>query len=80
MSDKKKLYAERDIEALDRVGNYYVDHVLALTAEGLYSKSDIAAELAHRDYIIDKIIDAVEDMVKEDVIECMDLLKAIKGE
>lgn len=27
----------------------YADHVLAMTAEGLHDKSDIAAELARRD-------------------------------
>jgi len=42
----KKLYAQRDIELQC---NYYTRHVMAMTAEGLHSKSDIAAELAHRD-------------------------------
>jgi hypothetical protein len=46
MSDKPKLYATRDIEAQ---GDAYIDHVMAMTTEGLHSKSDIAAELAHRD-------------------------------
>ena len=47
-----KYYAERDIEALDRAGWYYSRHVEAMTAEGLHAKSDIAAELAHRDQLI----------------------------
>ena len=51
MSDEK-LYAERDAEAQ---GDYYFKHVDAMTREGLHSKSAIAAELAHRDIIIDKL-------------------------
>lgn len=41
-----KLYAERDIISQGRV---YTNHVFQMTREGLHSKSDIAAELAHRD-------------------------------
>ena len=41
-----KLYAQRDAEAL---GEFYVAHVSAMTAENLHSKSAIAAELAWRD-------------------------------
>ncbi|MBS0200483.1 MAG: hypothetical protein JSR70_08540 [Proteobacteria bacterium] len=50
-----KLYAERDTMQLDRDGNYYCRHVSAMTAEGLHSKSDIAAELAWRDRQIDEL-------------------------
>jgi hypothetical protein len=39
-------YAKRDIEQL---GEHYIRHVEAMTAEGLHEKSDIAAELAFRD-------------------------------
>jgi K+/H+ antiporter YhaU regulatory subunit KhtT len=46
MSDRPKLYAERDIMEM---GQGYFEHVLAMTAEGLHDKSDIAAELAWRD-------------------------------
>lgn len=42
----------RDIMEQDRQGGHYFRHVLALTAEALHSKSDIAAELAHRDTVI----------------------------
>ena len=45
-------YNQRDIISL---GNYYTNHVLAMTKESLHSKSDIAAELAHRDIEIDKL-------------------------
>ena len=50
MSDKKH-YAERDIENQ----KYYGVHVSAMTGERLHSKSDIAAELAHRDEVIDNL-------------------------
>lgn len=49
-----KLYAERDLEMLDMANNYYSRHVMAMTEEGLNSKSSIAAELAYRDWIIDE--------------------------
>ena len=39
-------YAKRDIIAQ---GNHYLRHIMAMTQEGLHDKSDIAAELAHRD-------------------------------
>lgn len=47
-----KLYADRNIE--DQ-GEYYDKHIAAMTSEGLRAKSDIAAELAHRDIQIDKL-------------------------
>lgn len=43
-------YAQRDAREL---GEYYTKHVQAMTAEGLHSKSAIAAELAYRDQLID---------------------------
>ena len=46
-------YAERDVMALDAAGEFYVKHVTAMTAEGLHSKADIAAELAWRDSVIE---------------------------
>ena len=52
---KEKLYAERDICELDAAGGFYFKHVLAMTAEQLHSKSDIAAELAHRDLRIQQL-------------------------
>lgn len=41
-----KLYPEVDHMAL---GQRYCDHVMAMTAEGLHDKSDIAGQLAWRD-------------------------------
>lgn len=51
----EKLYAERDICEQDAKGGFYFKHVLAMTSEGLHSKSDIAAELAHRDLRIQQL-------------------------
>jgi len=51
-TSKEKLYAERDII---EQGQVYCDHVNAMTAEGLHAKSDIAAELAHRDIEIARL-------------------------
>lgn len=67
----EKLYAGRDIRAL---GSYYMRHVCAMTAEDLHSKSDIAAELAWRDALIDEMLAALEwsQMLIE---ECYDELK-----
>ena len=47
-----KLYTERDII---EQGDYYSRHTSAMTGEGLDRKSDIAAELAHRDIKIDQL-------------------------
>lgn len=47
-----KLYAERDTEDL---GQHYTNHLNAMTSENLHNKSDIAAELAYRDSIIEKL-------------------------
>lgn len=51
------LYADRDIVAQ---GAIYVTHVMAMTKEGLHAKSDIAAELAHRDILIADLLEALK--------------------
>lgn len=48
-----KQYDKRNAWELDQQGGYYIRHVGAMTKEDLYYKSDIAAELAWRDYQID---------------------------
>lgn len=53
----------RDIMEQDKKGGYYFRHVLALTAEALHSKSDIAAELAHRDIHIDLLTAAIDEIM-----------------
>lgn len=55
MSEKERQYADRDIEALDESGGYYMRHVMAMTGEQLDSKTKIAAELGHRDMVIDQL-------------------------
>ena len=52
----RKQYEERDIISQ---GGYYATHVQAMTAEGLHSKYDIAAELAHRDERIAELEKAI---------------------
>lgn len=59
MTNKQYAVGQRDIEQLDE-GGYYTRHIYAMTNEGLYSKSDIAAELAHRDLQIDMLRIALE--------------------
>lgn len=49
---EQKHYAERDARAL---GKFYTAHVSAMTRERLFTKSDIAAELAHRDKVISEL-------------------------
>ena len=53
------LYGNRNPMELDKAGNYYCRHVMAMTAEDLHSKSDIAMELAHRDKLIDEMVIAL---------------------
>jgi len=50
------LYADRDPSELEP---WYSQHVNAMTAEGLHSKSDIAAELAHRDRQIRELMERI---------------------
>jgi len=56
MTDKH--YAERDHL---KQGDYFINHVSAMTAEGLHRKSAIAGELAHRDIRIDEAYGVIED-------------------
>lgn len=58
-------YAERNIINLDRQGNFYSLHVAAMTAEKLHDKSDIAAELAQRDYEKASAIGYLEALMKD---------------
>ena len=57
------LYAERDPMQLDEAGSYYTKHVIAMTAEGLHEKAEIAAELAYRDMLIDALIEQRDAVV-----------------
>lgn len=55
----EKLYAERDI--FDQ-GEHFTRHMTALTAEGLHAKTDIAAELAHRDIEVERLTGTVRQL------------------
>lgn len=61
-SGEVKLYARRKLQAL---GSRFTAHMAAMTAEGLHSKSDIAAELAWRDWIIECERDVYERLHSE---------------
>ena len=77
-----KLYADRDIMQLDREGNHYCNHVLAMTQEGLHDKGDIAAELAFRDAQIDRVT-AERDALQQRLTaadERADVLEGLVGE
>ena len=54
------IYQERDAAELDEQGNHYIRHVCAMTREHLERKSQIAAELAYRDYLLARIVKAVK--------------------
>lgn len=72
-----KQYGERDASELDEAGGHYIRHVMAMTSEGLYSKSDIAAELGFRDMQIadlyvqrDQLREALQDLMDWTVKHC----------
>jgi hypothetical protein len=65
MTDKQ--YAVRDAMALDQVGGHYFRHVMAMTAEKLHSKGDIAAELGYRDMQIAALQEQVQQLAAENV-------------
>jgi len=60
MSDK--VYKEHCPMELDEVGGHYSRHVMALTKEDLYYKSDIAIQLGARDMLLDL---ALQDLYVE---------------
>lgn len=68
-----KLYAERDSELL---GEGYVKHVMAMTAEGLHAKSDIAAELAIRDAYAEQL-EAERDRLAADCTVMREALEKV---
>lgn len=60
----KQLYdKERDAMELDQAGGFYTRHVSAMTREQLHSKSDIAAELGHRDMLISELKEALNGLL-----------------
>lgn len=61
-------YGERAIDELDFAGGYYSRHVNAMTAEGLNSKSAIAAELAVRDFVIDSMKETIGQLTHNNTL------------
>lgn len=64
-----RLYADRDALLLDQLGGYYSRHVSGMTREQLHSKADIAAELAHRDMLIDASVARLTAVMSERAAE-----------
>lgn len=64
-----RLYADRDALLLDQLGGYYFRHVSGMTREQLHSKADIAAELAHRDMLIDASVARLTAVMSERAAE-----------
>jgi hypothetical protein len=59
MSNEQKLYAQRDVATM---GDFYSRHISAMTGEGLHDKSDIAAELAWRDLMLEEAALLIDQM------------------
>jgi hypothetical protein len=55
----ERIYADRDI--IEQC-SWYALHVYHMTSEELHSKSDIAAELAHRDIQIETLRARIEEL------------------
>lgn len=55
------LYKDRDIMD-EKLSGHYVTHLFAMTKEGLHDKTDIAAELAYRDMIIENLQEAITQL------------------
>lgn len=71
-----KLYTERDII---EQGDYYSRHTSAMTGEGLDRKSDIAAELAHRDIQIDQLQARVAELEESKYNFVYEVLASLVG-
>lgn len=49
------IYKKLPADLLDEMGGYHEKHMNTMTKYNLTSKSDIAAELGHRDFEIDQL-------------------------
>lgn len=57
----KKLYnEERDTDDYD---NLVMKHMMAMTTEGLHSKAAISIELAYRDWQIEQLREALQELM-----------------
>ena len=81
-----KHYEYRDAMQLDEAGEYYFRHVMAMTAENLHSKSDIAAQLGYRDQQIDTLLAAHQrlegevERVRAANLDCVDHFNQMKAD
>lgn len=80
--DIGKNYARRDLSRLQEPRRYYDRHVNAMQEEGLSSSSDIAAELAFRDMLIDFLMERCVDIeeLAGAVMRAQDLLDVCTAE
>lgn len=62
MSDTPKQYERRNTIDL---GEYFQRHMYSMTAEDLYGKAEIAAELGHRDMVIDQLERELNELRKD---------------
>ena len=76
MNTKECQYAQRDQDAQ---GFHYVRHAMAMTDEGLHRKSDIAAELAHRDIQVERLT-AEQAVMRQWIAEALPVLDTICAE
>ena len=60
----------------DELAQLYVDHVHAMTGEGLHSKADIAAELAYRDSVIKELRKQLDSARKDS--ELLESIRAVE--
>jgi len=70
-------YKQRDIAFLDEVGGYYIKHVMAMTEEKLERKSDIAAELAYRDYLITDLMNQISKLKRGEQMTLGELINRL---
>lgn len=61
--ESKKIY--RNGPTAGEMGEFYSRHAMAMTAEQLYSKSEIAMELGFRDMRIEELLAAVKQLRDE---------------
>lgn len=54
----------------EELGDYYTKHVMAMTAEKLHHKGDIAVELAYRDKRIAELEDRYMTLTKQYARDC----------
>lgn len=67
------------LEHDDRLSDHYMNHVMAMTKEKLHSKSDIAIELAWRDWEIEKLRNKLFNKNLTEILHVESLYNSLKG-